>query len=78
MSYLTLEVEIDNGRIIPNEPDKLPKTGKGLLTVLESRTEPADPEKAVRIRAFLELSKSLNLDEAKARAWMDQVRDARR
>ena len=78
MSYVTLEVEIDNGRIMPNEPDKLPKTGKGLLTVLESSTEATDPERATRIQAFKELSKSLNLDEAKARAWMDQVRDARR
>jgi hypothetical protein len=78
MSYVTLEVEIDNGRIIPNEPDKLPKTGKGLLTVLESQAEQTDPERAARIRAFLELSRSLNLDETKARAWMDQVRDARR
>ena len=78
MSYVTLEVEIDNGRIIPNEPDKLPKTGKGLLTVLESSAESTDPEKAERIRAFKELSRSLNLDEMKAQAWKDQVRDARR
>jgi hypothetical protein len=31
-----------------------------------------------RIQAFLELSRSLNLDEAKAKAWMDLIRDARR
>jgi hypothetical protein len=78
MSYVTLEVEIDNGRIIPNEPDKLPKTGKGLLTVLESRAESTDPERAERIRAFKELSRSLHLDETKARQWREQVRDGRR
>ncbi len=32
MSYVTLEVTIDHGRIVPKEPDKLPETGKGLLT----------------------------------------------
>jgi hypothetical protein len=78
MSYVTLEVEIDHGRIIPTEPDKLPETGKGLLTVLQSEPQVLDTERKARIQAFLELSKSLNLDEAKARAWMDQVRDARR
>lgn len=78
MSYVTLEVEIDHGRIISAEPDKLPETGKGLLTVLQSETQALNTERKARIQAFLELSKSLNLDEAKARAWMDQVRDARR
>lgn len=35
MGYLTLEAEIDHGRITVAEPDKLPVTGKALLTVLE-------------------------------------------
>ena len=34
MSYLTVEVEIDHGRIVPREPDKLPEAGSGLLTIL--------------------------------------------
>ena len=34
--------------------------------------------KQERIAAFLELSRSLELDDAKAQAWMDLVRDARR
>ena len=41
MSYLTVEVEIDHGRIVPREPEKLPEKGRGLLTVL--RAESADP-----------------------------------
>ena len=36
MKPLTMEAEIDHGRIIPKEPEKLPTTGKALLTVLES------------------------------------------
>ena len=39
MSYITLDVEIVNGRVVLKEPDKLPVKGKGLLTVLTS----ADP-----------------------------------
>jgi len=34
MSYVTLEVEINHGRIVPREPDKLPEKASGLLTIL--------------------------------------------
>jgi hypothetical protein len=34
MAYLTMEAEIDHGRIIPKEPEKLPETGRALITVL--------------------------------------------
>jgi hypothetical protein len=41
MAYLTMEAEIDHGRIIPKEPEKLPQTGQALITVLEAcRTKP--------------------------------------
>ena len=33
MSYLTVEVEIHDGKIVASEPDKLPKSAKGLLTI---------------------------------------------
>ena len=33
MAYLTLAAEIDHGHITVAEPDKLPVTGKALLTV---------------------------------------------
>lgn len=36
MSYTTLEVEFDHGRVVPKEPDKLPESGHGLLTILPS------------------------------------------
>jgi hypothetical protein len=78
MSYVTLEVEIDNGRIVPREPAKLPSKGKGLLTVLESVPETEAIEKMTPLEALHAVQKSLNLDEAKARAWMETVRDARR
>ena len=78
MSYLTLEVEIDHGRISPTGAEKLPDKGKGLLTVLESDTGNGETPKLTQLEAFEALQKSLNLDAAKAKAWMDTIRDARR
>ena len=78
MSYVTVEVEIDHGRIVPSEPAKLPGRGKGLLTVLESDQGQTDLQKMTPLEAFHTLQKHLNLDDAKAKAWMDIVRDARR
>ena len=34
MSYLTLEVEIDHGRVLPKGAEALPEKGSGLLTIL--------------------------------------------
>jgi hypothetical protein len=34
MSYTTLEVDIEHGRIVPKEPQMLPEKGFGLLTIL--------------------------------------------
>jgi hypothetical protein len=34
MSYITVEVQIEQGRIIASEPEKLPKNGTALLTIL--------------------------------------------
>jgi hypothetical protein len=77
MSYLTLEVEIDHGRIVPAEPEKLPEKAKGLLTVLG----PAQPTVELRLtplEALEALQRHLKLDEEKAAEWMGIVRDAQR
>jgi hypothetical protein len=34
MSYLTLEVEIDHGRVLPKGVEALPEKASGLLTIL--------------------------------------------
>jgi len=34
MSYVTVEVEIEGGRIVAREPEKLPEKASGLLTIL--------------------------------------------
>jgi hypothetical protein len=78
MSYLTVEVEIDHGRVVAAEPGKLPEKGNGLLTVLEASGKEGNLEKMTPLEALHALQKSLNLDAAKAKAWMETVRDARR
>jgi hypothetical protein len=78
MSYVTVEVDIDHGRIVPSEPAKLPDKGKGLLTVLESDDRQTELQKMTPLEAFHALQKHLNLDDAKAKAWMEMVHDARR
>ncbi len=40
MANLTLEATIDHGRIIVAEPEKLPTTGKALLTILPESRKP--------------------------------------
>ena len=34
MIYVTVEVEIEHGRIVAREPEKLPEKASGLLTIL--------------------------------------------
>ena len=41
MSYLTLEVEIDHGRIIPLQPERLPERASGLLTIFPTPNDPS-------------------------------------
>ena len=77
MSYVTVEVEIDHGRLVAAEPGKLPEKGKGLLTVLEPAT-PTASGKLTPLEALEALQRHLKLDEKKAAAWMAAVRDARR
>ena len=78
MSYVTMEVEIEHGKIVPREPKRLPDKGKGILTVLEVEDEGGQPGSMTPLEAFHALQKSLNLDATKAKAWMEMIRDARR
>jgi len=55
MSYVTVEVEIDHGRIVPREPGQLPEKGSGLLTILQPLGNSGGSSKAVRQRAELPL-----------------------
>ena len=74
MSYLTLEVEIDHGKVVSKEPSKLPEKASGLLTIF-----PTDAvSKTSPLHALDALQKYLSLDAQKASLWMSDVREARR
>ena len=55
MSYLTLEVEIDHGRVLPRGPEGLPEKGSGLLTILETVSTPVASARPLRRRVELPL-----------------------
>ena len=76
MSYLTLEVEIDHGKVVPKEPERLPATGSGLLTIFQSEAK-RQPQIAP-LQALEALQKHLQLDANKAAEWMAGIREARR
>ncbi len=49
MANLTLEATIDHGRITVAEPEKLPVTGKALLTILDSSERKPDWDKVMSL-----------------------------
>ncbi|MSU56602.1 MAG: hypothetical protein EXS35_00200 [Pedosphaera sp.] len=49
MSYVTVEVEIDHGRVVPKEPEKLPEKGSGLLTILPPSAPRPQPQRRVEL-----------------------------
>ncbi len=74
MSYVTLPVDIADGRIVPREPEKMPAHGQGYLTIL-SESDPKPALASERLRALRELQQSLRLTPEKAAAWMNTIRD---
>lgn len=73
MSYVTVEVEIDHGKIVAKEPEKLPEKATGWLTIQDDPHREWNP-----LEALEALQRHLKLDAAGAQAWMDSVREARR
>jgi hypothetical protein len=49
MSLITVEVQIDHGRVTPKEPHLLPEAGTGLLTILRSEPSPSLPRQRVSL-----------------------------
>jgi hypothetical protein len=76
MSYLTLEVEIEHGKVVLKEPSRLPQKASGLLTVFQP--EAKGPARLTPLQALDALQKHLRLDAKKAAEWMTAVCDARR
>jgi hypothetical protein len=75
MSYLTLKVEIDHGKIMAQEGGTLPDHAHGFLMLLP---DTVSKPRLTQLEAFEKLQSSLKLDENKAKKWIDQIKDARR
>jgi hypothetical protein len=73
MDYLTMEVDIDHGKVSPRGSTPLPNKATGLLTIF-----PAPATTAPLLQTLESLQKHLGLDAAKAKNWMDTVQAARR
>ncbi len=67
MANLTLEATIDHGRITVAEPEKLPVTGKALLTVLNVPERKPDWKKVEAILGTLKT-------KVDAAEWERQIR----
>jgi hypothetical protein len=55
MSYVTVEVEIQHGRIVTREPEKLPEKASGLLTILPLQSQKVARSSPVGQRVTLPL-----------------------
>lgn len=75
MSYLTLKVEIDHGKVISKDA-KLPEKASGLLTIF--LPEKSSAAKLTPLQALDALQKHLQVDANKAAKWMATVREGRR
>jgi hypothetical protein len=49
MSVITVEVDIDHGKIVARHPEKLPDVAKGILTILPQGASQAPEEKRERV-----------------------------
>ena len=75
MANLTLKAEIDHGRITVDEPDKLPVTGKALLTVLDSPAVKPDWDKVMALLGTMQNKVDGLAVEREARAeWEERER----
>ncbi|MEK7676072.1 MAG: hypothetical protein AAB676_09600 [Verrucomicrobiota bacterium] len=72
MAYLTMKAEIDHGRITVAEPEKLPATGKALLTVLDSPERKPDWNKVMSLLGTMQNKVDGLTVEREARAGWDE------
>ena len=76
MSYLTLEVEIDHGRVVLKDPSRLPEKGSGFLMIVQP--DASGQSKFTPLQALEALQQHLRLDAKGAAEWMTTVLEARR
>jgi hypothetical protein len=71
MRCVTIEAEIDHGRVIPKEPEKLPPTGTALLTVLTATDDKRDWDKIIALLGTMQNKVDGLTVERQARAEWD-------
>ena len=76
MSYVTLEAQIDHGKLVVKEPEKLPPSARALVTILDAA--PAGSTLGGPLEALEALQQHLQLDDKQAAEWMATIRQARR
>jgi len=75
MAYLTLTAAIDHGNITVSEPDRLPTTGRALLTLLDAPERTPDWDKVMRLLGTMENKVDGLTVEREARAeWEERER----
>jgi hypothetical protein len=67
-----MEAEIDHGRVIPKEPEKLPLTGRALLTVLNPDGEKPDWDRIIGLLGTMQEAVDGLTIEREARAEWDR------
>ena len=67
-----MEADIDHGRIIPKEPEKLPATGKALITVLEPAPKKTNWHEVVSLLGKMESKVNGAKYEREVRAEWDE------
>ena len=78
MAYLTMEAEIDHGRIIPSEPEKLPANGRALITVMEPASRKPDWDKVMSLLGTMKQKvDGLTLERESRAEWDERERSQR-
>ena len=72
MRCITMEAEIDHGRVIPKEPERLPLTGRALLTVLNADGEKPDWDRIIGLLGTMQETVDGLTIEREARAEWDR------
>ena len=75
MRCVTMEAEIDHGRVIPKEPEKLPPTGTALLAVLTAAGDKRDWDKIMALLGTMQNKVDGLIIERQARSEWDSRAD---
>lgn len=66
--YEVIEAEVQEGHIVPYEPERLPKSGRVLLLILPEERKRSEPEKIRQLLGWLKT-------DIDALQWQKSIRD---